>query len=248
MSGIQTFTSAPWVALLGWTLLHFLWQGTAIAVLYAIGRIVFARSLSANARYLLACTALLAMAIAPPLTFLSLSGASDSLRLATWEQAAMSVTEWKWLPPVAVGLWSAGVFWFSLRLFGAVQFTRRLRMTAYQAPDRWQETLSQIAARMGQPLTSAGRQVRLMGSAMVNVPAVIGYLRPVVLVPAEFLTGLPAEQIVALLTHEMAHIRRNDYIAGILQSVAEVALFYHLPCGGFPGRSAWSANCAATTL
>jgi len=90
----------------------------------------------------------------------------------------------------------------------------------------WQQTLRHIAARMGL-FTVAGRQVRLMSSSMVNSPAVIGCLRPVVLVPVAFLTGLPAEHIVALLTHEIAHIRRNDYLAGILQSIAEVVLFYH---------------------
>src|SRR6185437_13187885 len=58
---------------LGWTLLHFLWQGTAIAIAYAAIRFLFARTLSAGARYTLACAALLAMAIAPVLTFLALS-------------------------------------------------------------------------------------------------------------------------------------------------------------------------------
>jgi len=68
MNAFQALTSQPWVIRLGWTLLHFLWQGTAIALLYAAVRFLFARSLSANARYLLACLAMLAMAIAPPLT------------------------------------------------------------------------------------------------------------------------------------------------------------------------------------
>jgi len=225
MNAFQALTSQPWVIRLGWTLLHFLWQGTAIALLYAAVRFLFARSLSANARYLLACLAMLAMAIAPPLTFLAISSdVAASARVDSW---ALAMTEWSWVPPAAVALWVAGVLWFSLRLLGAVQFTRRLRTTAHPAPDVWQETLDQIASRMGRPFLVGSRHVRLMGSSLVNVPAVIGCLRPVVLVPVEFLTRVPAEHIVALLTHELAHIRRNDYLAGILQGVAEVALFYH---------------------
>ncbi len=225
MNAIQTLTSEPWFTIpwvirLGWTLLHFLWQGTAIAILYAATRFLFARSLSANARYTLACAALLAMAAAPAMTFLTIPGGTPSAQAAAW---TLALTEWKWLPPFAVALWVAGVLWFSLRLLGAVMFTRRLRKSAHPAPDVWQHTLHQIAERLG----FAGTKVRLMSSSMVSSPAVIGYLRPVVLVPVTFLTGLPPDHIMALLTHEMAHICRRDYLVCILQSFVEVALFYH---------------------
>jgi len=69
--------------------------------------------------------------------------------------------------------------------------------------------------------------VRLLVSSLVDVPTVIGWLRPAILVPVEFLTGMSAEHITALLGHEMAHIRRHDYLASILQSVAEALPFYH---------------------
>jgi len=69
--------------------------------------------------------------------------------------------------------------------------------------------------------------VRLLISALVQVPTVIGWLRPVVLVPVGALSGLPAEYLEALLLHELAHVRRHDYLVNILQSVAEALLFYH---------------------
>ena len=153
MNGIQILTSQPWVGRLGWTLLHFLWQGTAIAVLYTIARFLFARHLSPRTRYGLACTALLAMAAAPPLTFLTISNtAIDSAQIAGWTQ---SLAEWKWLTPSVVVFWLAGMFGFSIRLLGAFRFTRRLRATSYAAPAIWQQALDQIAARIG------GTQVRL---------------------------------------------------------------------------------------
>ncbi len=225
MTGIQALTSEPGIVRLGWTLLHFLWQGTAIAVLYAIVRFLFARSLTAHGRYALGCSALMAMTAAPLLTFVTISGgAIPSAEVTAW---ARSMTEWKWLPQLVVGLWIVGVFGFSIRLLGAFRFTRRLRASSHPVPDVWQKALNQIAARMGRPVSAGVASARLMGSSLVNVPAVIGHLQPVILVPVAFLTRLPAEHIMALLAHEMAHIRRNDYIAGILQSVAEVALFYH---------------------
>ena len=219
MNEIQILSSQPWIGRLGWTLLHFLWQGTAIAVVFTLARFLFARHLSPRARYGLACTALMAMAAAPPLTFLTISNtAIDPAQMAAWTQ---SVAEWRWLTPAVVAFWVAGMLGFSIRLLGAFRFTRRLRATSYAAPAIWQQALDRIAAQMG------GAQVRLMGSSMVNVPAVIGHLRPIILVPVAFLTGIPAEHVIALLTHEMAHIRRNDYIACILQSIADVVLFYH---------------------
>src|SRR6185436_14771851 len=64
-------------------------------------------------------------------------------------------------------------------------------------------------------------------SGVAQVPAVVGLLRPVVLVPAGALTGLPAEQMKAMLLHELAHIRRCDYLVNLLQSIVEALLFYH---------------------
>jgi uncharacterized protein (TIGR03435 family) len=70
---------------------------------------------------------------------------------------------------------------------------------------------------------------RLRGTVRyaVQAPAVVGLLRPVVLVPVGALVGLPAEQVEALLLHELAHIRRYDYLVNALQSMVEALLFYH---------------------
>jgi beta-lactamase regulating signal transducer with metallopeptidase domain len=67
----------------------------------------------------------------------------------------------------------------------------------------------------------------LLESALVEVPTVIGWFRPVILVPATFFTGLPPEQIEAILIHELAHIRRHDYFVNLFQIGIETLLFYH---------------------
>src|SRR5947207_1326915 len=90
------------------------------------------------------------------------------------------------------------------------------------APPEWQQALRHLGARIG-----ISRPVRLLVSAVVQVPTVVGWIRPVVLMPIGALTGLPSEQVEALLLHELTHIRRHDYLVNILQGIAEALLFYH---------------------
>jgi GWxTD domain-containing protein len=204
---------------LGWALLHFFWQGTAIAIAYAILRRLPARSPAPQGRYILACVALAAMTVAPVLTFLMVPASSSAAPITLW---SVSASEWQRSLPAVVVLWLSGVVVFSLRLGGAWRFTARLRSAAHPAPAEWQQTVARIAACVG-----ARQAVRLLISSMVNVPTVIGWLRPVILVPVEFFTGVPVEHIKALLAHEIAHVRRRDYLVSMLQSIAEAVLFYH---------------------
>ena len=86
----------------------------------------------------------------------------------------------------------------------------------------WQERLDSLCEQL-----RVSRGVRLCESALVEVPTVIGWLRPVILVPASLFTGLSAPQLEALLAHELAHIRRYDYLVNLIQTAVETLLFYH---------------------
>ena len=244
MNAMQILSAEPWVERLGWTLVHFLWQGLSIAVLYAAARRAVARAASPNARYLLACAALAAMMAAPLVTW-GLMRPSDAspdaaYRIRTTPPAAsttgiatptlpasvrttLSGAQPAQLLPWVVVVWLAGALVFWARLAGGWVVAARMRsMLVRRAPPEWQEILEKLGARIG-----LSRPVRLLVSALVQVPAVVGWLRPVVLVPVVALGGLPAEHLEALLLHELAHIRRHDYLFNILQSVAEALLFYH---------------------
>jgi uncharacterized protein (TIGR03435 family) len=83
-------------------------------------------------------------------------------------------------------------------------------------------TVAGLAVRMG-----IERPVRAVISRGVDVPGVIGWLRPVILLPPATAMGLTPEQLEAVLAHELAHVRRHDYFVNILQMVAETLLFYH---------------------
>lgn len=224
---IESLASQYWLQKLGWTLLHFLWQGTAIAVVYLVLRAVLNRSLSAQGRYVLACLALAAMAMAPAITFLLIPVRNEALPGSLAIPWNISTHAWQRFFPSFVAVWLAGVLGFSIRLFGGWRLTSHLSSEAREATPEWQRTLESVMVLVKASWSGLNRPVRLLVSPVVGVPTVIGWLRPAILVPASALTGLPVEHITALLAHELAHIRRHDYLANMLQSIAEAFLFYH---------------------
>ena len=244
MNAMQMLSSEAWVERLGWTLVHFLWQGLAIALLYAAARRMMARRSSPNGRYLLACVALAAMMAAPLATWRLMQlpdaspGAAYQIRsippapFTTAVSAATlpdsvratvpSVQPAQFLAWIVI-VWLAGAAALWVRLAGGWVVAARMRsMLVRRAPPEWQESLRKLGAQI-----RLSRSVPLIVSALVQVPTVVGWLRPVVLVPVGLLGGVPAEYLEVLLLHELAHIRRHDYLVNMLQSVAESLLFYH---------------------
>lgn len=248
---------------LGWALVHFIWQGAAVAVLLGV-LLALTPSRASRARYGLSVAALVVMVTLPLVTTLRLYDPGSSAtplpegRAATRAvevaplvkiepgqhtlpvaaetapiPAATSATRWISAPslrdalesamPWLVALWVGGVLVLSVRLARGWTGARRLRTDGTQPPPAaWLETLARLAARL-----RVSRPVQLFESALVEVPAVIGWLRPVILVPASALTGLTPQQLEVLLAHELAHVRRHDYLVNLAQSVIETLLFYH---------------------
>jgi beta-lactamase regulating signal transducer with metallopeptidase domain len=243
---LQAWVASPhaWVERLGWTLLHFLWQGVLIAKLFAAARAFGGASLNSRARYAMACASLAAMALAPIVTF-CLIGAGSGLipanpsgwsarpfAIAYSNAARVAADGWhlnlpeisRQVLPWIVTAWLCGALAFSIRLAGGWAVASRIREAGkvHPAPPEWQAKLADLMVRMRH-----SRPVRLLVSPLAQAPAVAGWLRPAILMPVGALAGLPAEQIEALLAHELAHIRRHDYLINLLQSVAEALLFYH---------------------
>ncbi len=126
------------------------------------------------------------------------------------------------LPPV-VAAWLIGVLLLSLRPMIGLYTVQRLRRVGLSAVnDTLQEILRTTTARM-----HLNRGVEIAQSALVQVPAVIGYFRPLILLPASAVTGLTREQLEAVIAHELAHVRRHDYLVNLLQTAIETLLFYH---------------------
>ncbi|HTI03849.1 MAG TPA: HEAT repeat domain-containing protein [Gemmatimonadales bacterium] len=125
--------------------------------------------------------------------------------------------------PWLVVVWVFGVLVLSIRLAHGWLTARRLRTHGTRDSSA---ALTAVLARLATRLRVT-RPVRLLESLAVEVPAVIGWLRPVILVPTSALTGLTPQQLEVLLAHELAHVRRYDYLVNVVQCAIETLLFYH---------------------
>src|SRR5436305_10863402 len=244
MRGTETLWATPAVQAIAWALVHFLWQGALIG-LAAAGGLSLLKKSSAAVRYAVAAGALLLMLALPVGTALRLAGSADATvaagsptRAGTSPVSASGLQAPSIAVPAALptavrdalpsalpwifALWLAGVGLLSVYHLGGYRQVRRLTRTGRPLGDDLEATVRTLASRLG-----VGRAVRLLESAAVPVPAVIGWLRPVILVPASTLAGLSPRQLEAVLAHELAHVRRHDYLVNLLQAAVETLLFYH---------------------
>ncbi|HEX8326798.1 MAG TPA: M56 family metallopeptidase [Hymenobacter sp.] len=137
--------------------------------------------------------------------------------------------------PLLVVAWLLGLLAMSLRLLGGLLYVQRLRRYRVRPlGEAWQARFAALAARSG-----VRRPVALLESALVQVPLVVGHVRPVILLPLGAVAGLPPAYLEAILAHELAHVLRRDYLVNLLQTVAEALFFYH-PAVWFV------ANCVRT--
>ncbi len=132
---------------------------------------------------------------------------------------ARSTILFSWL----VGIWALGVCILSLRLCASWIWIQRMKgLNTLPIPEEWSRVLTALARQM-----EISRPVRILQSALVEVPTLIGWLRPTILLPLGFLTGMTPRQVEAILAHEFAHILRRDYLVNLLQTLVETVLFYH---------------------
>jgi TonB family protein len=210
--------AASLVPALGWTLAHFLWQGALVALVL---QLLLKTCATARARHDLALGALVAMALAPIATFAWLKS-EVQIVLVPPGFPGLGAGQGQGWETAAVGAWLSGVAILAARTAGGLLLIERLRRGATPLPPAWAERCAALHRRMAGSLSVAFAQ-----SAEIAAPLVAGWLKPMVLIPTAALVRLPADQLEALILHELAHVRRLDAIANLIQSVVETALFYH---------------------
>jgi len=204
---------------LGWTLIHFLWQGLLLAALL---HTILPACRSAIARHNYALATLGLMALAPIATFLSIHDFANSSGLAVSATAGPAAIAAPWTDWLVI-LWFGGIAALSLRaLIGWYLVQSLKRLDTLAVPAGLLLRCHDLQRRL-----AVAWPVRFLLSRRIDVPMVIGWLRPVVLIPVSAVTGLAPQQLDALILHELAHIRRLDTVTNLLLVAVETVLFYH---------------------
>lgn len=229
------------------TLLHSLWQGVILAVITAI-IIVSTRKSSPARRYNLLIASLVLFAAGTVATFVvSLKHAPALFTgpvnyhsdVITTRQAAPVIyheiaTAKTTLTDTAIGYFNRNsativLIWFlmvcarSLQLATGLQGVYYLRRrNIFKADELWQKRVQHLADELG-----IRRAIKIAESGLAKVPMVVGHLKPLILIPVGLLTAMSAEEIEAILVHELAHIRRSDYLVNLLQSLLEIIFFFN---------------------
>jgi beta-lactamase regulating signal transducer with metallopeptidase domain len=236
---------------LGWTLVHFCWQAAVVALVYRAVDLALSARARSNVRYGLALASLLSMfaisvatlayeevsvardgvalQVSAPgavqelrreLTSLPVVGAS--LMTQTGQHADLAEYAARWMPWLDAA-WLLGVLALSVRTVGGWWVIQRLRRSGLtQVPEHVCDSLARLSQHMG-----IKRQIELRVSGRISGPLAMGVFRSLILVPASTLTALNAEQLEVVLAHELAHIRRADYLWNMLQSMIETLFFFH---------------------
>ena len=238
---IQNIFSEELIQAIGWTMIHSLWQGFAVAILMGIVMIGLQKK-SSNVRHEFAFFSLFLIFVISLSTFIYLydsavEGATLGstiiviaeggfiLENATIVQSFFqkSIEYFNEHLPLIVTLWFMGMVFFLLRLLGGLAFIQKLKTQQQQVlPSKWQTVFENIHSKFPMKKT-----VRIVESALAKTPMVIGYLKPVILFPLGAVNQLTQQEVEAVLAHELAHIYRNDYLLNIIQSFIEIIFYYH---------------------
>lgn len=234
----ESFLNSPLIYSIALTLIHFLWQGVLVALALKTA-LVFIPNQKSQLRYALSSAAMILNLILPLVTFfiifkpdyLQLTQHLSQSPITGFEFTQMISQQGVWysnvvdyLPYLTV-TWLSVISVLSLKLMFELYSVNQLPKQDTLIPDedlltRFQGLSHQIGLK---------KVPSLMLSLNTTVPMAIGWIKPIVLIPVSMLTGLTPTQLDMLMLHELAHIRRYDYVVNFVQSIVEIILFFH-PC------------------
>ena len=253
METLHSLLEAEFTQRLGWTLVHFLWQAAIIGIITAI-ILGFTKKISANTRYRIAFSSLYIMVLISLITFKSITlekpgidntKTTDIVQIEIADAEAVDIPtndiveqqqvpaeitpeinkefELEALLPYITLCWLGGISTLSILHIGGWFQLQKLRwQTVKPVAESVKSQMNAYAKTLG-----ISRAVNILESSLVQVPTVIGHFKPIILMPASIITGISSDQIASLLAHELAHIKRNDYLANIIQTAFEIMGFFH---------------------
>lgn len=231
------------------TLIHSLWQGLLLAIVIGVVMIATRKS-NAKKRYDLLTMLFFLFAVVTVITFVRelntvsvktpgklpyalMSGKQDAVSAVQISDTNNSLLEKTWLQrfkeyfdqhaTLIVAIWFIIFIARFIRLTANLIYVQRLRnYKTFAVPELWEEKIRELIALLG-----IRKQIQVFESGIVKVPVVMGVLKPLILLPAGLLAHLPADEIEAILLHELAHIQRRDYFVNLLQNIAETIFFFN---------------------
>lgn len=226
------------LSLIGEVILHTMWQGAIVGLSFWIGSRLLGKN-NPLARYRLAGIHLLWLcgwalftlwtklpgteAYSPALgATMDLEGLQ--LLIEQFQAGQGETLSWQQqISPWLGWIWLLGVLVLSIRLIGGWWYISRLRNNSYApASPEWQKLSDQIASTLG-----VKGHVAVKLSGLIRQPMTIGVLQPLILIPVEVMTGLSESDLKMILAHELAHIKRYDYLINLIQHLLEIAFFFH---------------------
>lgn len=248
---IEYFRGSQVIESLGWTILHFLWQGAALAGILGI-TLVFLRKQRPQVRYMVSCSVLALMLlcfagtflyqISPSLKKADSAAVAENIKAKASEESQTSPVYETTAPvnylknmkqtqkinlssalPWIVSIWMAGVAILSLRMAGGFLVLRKYRRKSRSAEGETVTRFRNLCTKIG----IKTKKICLLISQHIESPVMIGWLKPVIIVPASTLAGLSSHELDMILIHELAHVMRRDWLVNILQNIVETILFYH---------------------
>ena len=235
MNQLSTFFGENMIQALGWTFLHSLWQGGAIALIALLAlRMVPGRK--PQVRYWIAFSGLLAILLAAVVTCIlvmpaqSAGTANPGGNVGVPVESGTGFTFWiaalqdflNGHVNTIVTLWLIGMLLLAIRLAGGFLYIQKLREENYSLGDTWESRLEAMLEKAG-----TSKPVKLAESALIQIPVAIGHLKPMILFPVAAVNQLSQSEVEAILAHELAHIIRNDFLHNIIQSLIEVVFYYN---------------------
>ncbi|HTR32107.1 MAG TPA: M56 family metallopeptidase [Puia sp.] len=207
-----------------WVLIHSLWQGVLLSL--AGGGVILCTKRSAAAvRYRLLCGLFGLFAAGMAATFFYEWGGMSGIG----EGGAVLALPMNWLAEWCsahaysiVLAWLVMVVFKSVRMATGWRYIRRMRREGLAAPSLWAGRVAALSRKLG-----VRRTVKLVESGFVKVPVVIGQLKPIIYIPLGLINHLPPGEMEAVLLHELAHVRRYDYVVNMVQQAAECLLFFN---------------------
>ncbi|MFD1000513.1 M56 family metallopeptidase [Ohtaekwangia kribbensis] len=232
------FLSSSIAEALGWTLVHSLWQGLIITGIVAL-LLKIIPSRASNYRYTIALAGLLILVIAIGITFTKLYTTESiptaihtltltqdyNYHIANQTHGGLLLTirqfmdaNMQWF----IVCWFAGAIFFLLRVAGGSIYVSMLRRDSLYMAEEWNARVQTLAAQL-----KIQRPIALAQSARVHAPVVLGYIKPLIIIPTGMLSGLSADQLEAIFLHELIHIKRHDYLVNLFQMFMEAFLFFN---------------------